>query len=65
MTDSFASRRHGNLRSYRIFWRCERTQHKINRSGVGSKPPFAAHRTNVSYADKTDLYHVNENSSIS
>jgi len=36
MTYSFASRRHGNLRSYRIFWRCKRTQHKINRSGVGS-----------------------------
>ena len=26
---------------------CERTQHKINRSGVGSKPPFAANYINV------------------
>lgn len=28
---------------------------RITKVQVGSKPLFAAHRTNVSYADKTDL----------
>ena len=32
---------------------------------MGSQLPFAAIRLNVRFADKTDLYHVNENSSIS
>jgi hypothetical protein len=51
-SNGWFSRRVATTEFYQLqqFPRCERTQRKINRSGVGSFLPLAARRMNVSYA---------------